>query len=823
MRILLRSLRHSRSLLLLFSALVVAVTAMTSVAFFVDRVDRGLVLQGAALLAADLVIEQGNDIPAEWLEQARQLGLETSEQVSFPSVLFHEDRPVLVQVKAVDGAYPLRGELQVSGSNGLVTAGAPPAGHLYLENNLRDKLQLAADFGAATAPVFPLGELSLQLAGYIEQEPDRGGNLFQLAPRIMLNSADVQASGLLGPASRARYRLLLAGDSNTIAQYRRWLTPRLPHGSRVLDVENARPELRTALDRGRRFLSLAALCASLLAGIAILLAARRYVSRAMDTAAILRTLGMTGWQVMWRHLREIALVLVSGVVTGIVLGYLGQMFLFAVLGEWFSQELPVAGPRPVLTGVLFGTVLLLGFALPALLRIRRVSPLRVLRRELDPPDASALLVWGLALVAFTLLVFWQVQDNRLATSLLLALAAIMLLSVGIGRGLIALLRPYRKSAQGVGFGLAALSRHAALTQWQLAGFSVGISLLLLLGAVRVDLINTWQRSLSPAAPNHFLINIQPDEQQALQQWFKQQGISNSGMYASARGRLTQIDGQAIDATDFATPRARHLATREFSLGFSDRLQSDNRIVAGQPWRAGWRGFSVELGLAQHLGLKPGSQLTFEIAGQQLTAPVVNLRTVSWDSFNVNFFVQGSQDLMADLPVAYLNSIYLTDENSDVVRKLARDYPAMSVLDLRPLLAQVRNIMDKGALAVQGVFVFTLLAAVLVTLGAVQISREERAREIALLRTLGASRGQVLLGVLSEFGLLGLLAGLIAASLSAIAGYVIALQLFDLQPAFNPWIWLAGMSGGLAALLTVGYLASRSLLTTPPMAVLNTGN
>ena len=811
----LRALHQNRSLLLLFSALIVAVAAMTSVAFFVDRVDRGLVLQGSALMAADMVIEHGEQFPPEWSRQAENAGVRFSRQVSFPSVLFFNDEPLLVQVKAVDQHYPLRGELQIETVDKQLINEPPISGQAYIEQVVRNQIGQQADNIS-----IPLGQLELQFAGVLQQEPDRGGSLFQLAPRIMISSEDLANSGLLGPASRAKYRLLIAGEPAAVNAYRIWAVANLPVGARILDVENARPELRTALERGHRFLSLASLCASLLAGIAILLATRRYVTQAIDAAAIMRTFGMTGKQVLLRHLAEIFKVLLVGTLVGLLLGFLGQMLLSAVLGQWFGDKLPMPGFKPVLAGFLYGAVLLPGFSLPVLLRIRQVSPLRVLRRDLAPPDASSLMVWGLAIVAFSLLVFWQVQDFKLAVAVIFSLLAVMFFSILIGYVLILLLKPWRKKTSGIGFGLAALSRHAALTQWQLAGFSLGISLLLILGMVRVDLIDTWQSSLSPTAPNHFLINIQPDEQARLQQWFIQQGIKNSGMYASSRGRLLKIDDKLVEPESFNTDRARRLAAREFSLGFSDQLQTDNRVIAGDSWPPAAGGFTVEQDLATLLGIKPGSKLTFEIAGQMLTAPVINLRSISWDSFNVNFFVQGSENLKQDLPVAYLNSIYLTGNEKQVFRKLSEEYPAVSLLDLRPLLEQVRNIMDKGAMAIEAVFLFTLLAAVLVTLGAVQISREERAQEVAVLRAVGASKKQVVVGVLTEFGLLGLLAGLVSASLSSLTGFLVATQLFGLEPVFNPAIWILGVTAGFVILTTVGYLSTRRLLRQPPLAVLN---
>jgi len=812
-------LKQNRALLLLMVALVVAITAMTSVDFFVDRVDRQLKRQGTALMAADLVIQNGAEFDQSWSDKAIELGLKVSRQVSFPSVLFHNDKPQLVQVKAVDAEYPLRGDFRADSIDGGSFTRGPQTRQAFVDAILKSKFFIP---GREQEVSIPLGNLQLDLRGIVQEEPDRGGNLFQLAPRLMISYDDLHDSGLLGPASRARYRFLVAGEMAAVESFRNWAVSQLPVGARIIDVKNARPELRTALDRGHRFLSLATLCASLLAGIAILLATRRYVNLAIDAAAIMRTIGMTSRQVMNRHIIEILQVLVFGTLIGIFLGYIGQNVLSSLVGNWFGDSLPQPGFRPVLIGLFYGAVLLPGFSLPVLLRIRKVSPLRVLRRDIDPPDASSLFVWGLAVLSFAVLVLWQVQDYKLAVALMLALLSVMLVSVGIGRLFILLLKPSRNKSSGLGLGLAALSRHASLTQWQLAGFSVGITLLLILGVVRIDLINTWTTSLSPTAPNHFLINIQPHEQQQLQQWFEENNVINSGMYASARGRLTHIDGKLVKADEFQTDRGRRLASREFSLGFSDQLQSDNRVVAGDQWPPPQEGFTVEQDLAKHLGLKPGSTMTFDIAGQQVTAPVISLRSISWDSFNVNFFVQGSETMMLDLPVAYLNSIYLDEDPAGVMKKLATDYPAVSILDLRPLLKQIRDIMDKGSLAIETVFMFTLLAAALVTLGAVLISREERAQEIAVLRTLGASRKQVLLGVLAEFGLMGFISGVVAASLASITGYLVAIRLFGLAPVFNPWLWMTGLGIGIVTLLIVGYFSTRSLLNKPPLSVINAG-
>lgn len=813
-----RSALRDPGLRLLGAAVLVAVAALSSVVFFAERVERALELQGAALLAADLVVEQGTEAPQEWRAHAAALGLSAARTVTFPSVIIANERPVLVQAKAVEAPYPMRGRLQVETPQG-ATGAVPAPGQAWLEGRLRDRLQ--ATIGETQ---LAFGELELDAAGLLIDEPDRGGNLFQLAPRLMVNYADAQASGLLGPASRVRHRLLISGDRGAVEQMRGWLVERLPAGSELADIESARPELTNALERARRFLSLAALCASLLAGVAILLAARRYVDRALDGAAVLRTIGLRGRDVLRWHLGRLLTLALLASLVGSLFGLLGQQGLVALLGDWFGESLPAPGLRPLAVGLLFGLGMTLGFALPSLWRVGQVPPLRVLRRELDAPGLAAWVIWALAAAAFYGLMLWQVRDLRLATAMALALLASLLVFMLAGRLMLALLAPLRRLGGAAAIGLAALARYPQLTLLQLAGFGLGITLLLLLAVVRVDIVETWQASLPEQAPNHFMINIQPEERAAVEALMDRRGVPHSGLQATTRARLVAINERKVDPEDYADSRARRLAVREYSLGFGADMSPDNRVLAGRWWddpaAAQQPAFSVEEGLAESLGLRVGDRLTFDVAGQIISAPVTSLRSVAWDSFNVNFFVVGSPALLEGLPVAYLGSLYLADDSESFTLALLQDFPAVSIIDLRPILAQVREIMARGALAVEAVFLFTLVAAALVSLAAVQVSRDERAREVAVMRTLGASRGQLLRAVLAEFGLLGLICGVLSALLAAVAGYLVAVELFDLPGRIGGAVWWLGIGAGAGVVTLVGWLATRRLLGVPPLQVLN---
>jgi putative ABC transport system permease protein len=420
---------------------------------------------------------------------------------------------------------------------------------------------------------------------------------------------------------------------------------------------------------------------------------------------------------------------------------------------------------------------------------------------------------------------WQVQDYRLAVAMGLALVAAIGLLMLAGWVLLRLLAPLRRAGGSAALGLAALARYPQLTLLQLAGFGLGITLLLLLTVVRVDIIDTWQNSLPPDAPNHFLINIQPDEVDPLRAMMAERGIVHSGLHSITRARLLAIDGEPVDPEAYSDQRSRRLATREYSLSFSAEMQPDNRVVDGTWWEgaaAQQPGFSVEDGLAESLGLEIGDTLTFEVAGQRVHAPVTSLRAVAWDTFNVNFFVVGSPEAGRDLPLAYLSSLYLDADNEDFAADIMRSFPAVSVIDLRPIIQQVREIMDRGALAVELVFAFTLLAAALVTVAAAQVSRDERAREVAVMRTLGASRRYLGRAVLFEFGLLGLLGGFLAALLASVSGYLMAVELFDLPGRVSATTWLLGIGAGTLIVALVGWVATRRLLAVPPLRVLNAG-
>jgi putative ABC transport system permease protein len=820
LRLALRMLRQdlaSGELRLLGLALVIAVAATTAVSFFTDRVQQALAQQGAALIAADLAVEDGEPLPQSLTAAARARGLRTSRWLSFPSVIFNGERPILVQVKGVAANYPLRGTLRVRAASGKVNTvqGPPPTGQAWLAPRLLSLL------GKTVGDKLQLGRLTLTIAATIAEEPDRGGSLFQFAPRVLIDLSALPASGLLGPASRVKHRLLVAGPVAAVAGYRDWLQQHLPTGAQVYDLHNARPQLRSALDRGGRFLKLAALTASLLAGAALAISSRGFIQRQSDAAALMRCLGAGTGLVLRIFLARLLLLTLAASLAGGLVGLLAQQGLTLLVGNWFVEGLPAPGPHAWLVGLALGLGLMLGFAVPPLLSLSRIPPLRVLRRDLSVRHGRTL-SWLLAAATLAALITWQADDPALAGRLLGGLGAALLLFYGAAR-LLLWLAGHGLPRLGGSWraGAAALGRHAGMTTLQLAAFGLAITVLLVLAIVRGDLLDTWQRSLPPDTPDHFLINIQPREVQPLAALLARHGLAHTKLFPMIRGRLMAINGHALRPRDYASPRAQRLAARAFNLSLGTRLQPDNRVVAGRWWgpAGGPDGLSVEQGLADTLGIRLGDRLRFDIAGSTVTGRVTSLRSVRWDSFNVNFFVIATPQLLAGQPATYISSFHLGNRTA-VLGELAHDFPGVSVLDVKALLDQVRQVIARGAHAVEAVFAFTLLTAVVLMLAAMQTQRAQRARETGLLRTLGTGNRQLLGAASVEFVGLGLLAGLLGAMMAALIGWLLARQVFELAWLPDWRLWLGGLVIGALAVGIPGLLVSRRLLDVRPGQLLN---
>ena len=822
-----RAMRHGFRLLrrdwragelrLLATAVVLAVTAITAVAWLADRVAAGTEGRASELLGADRAISSTAEIPVALENLALEMGLETTRTLEFTSVILAGDETLLTAIKAVGGAYPLRGELEVgpdADAQRQPAQGVPSSGEVWVEP--RVLLQLDLEPG----DTIELGASTLTIGQVLFLEPDRGGGFQSLAPRVMMHMDDVAGTELVQEASRVRHRLLVAGDADAVSAWARQVEPELGDDAALEAPGQEQPGVAQAMEVAERFLGLSALLTVIVGGVAMLLTIRRYAARHLDRVAVMRCLGATQRQVVAMLTWKMAWLGLFAGLAGTVLGYLVHLLMLALVADYLP-DLPAASWRPGAIGLLTAQVILLGFAIPTVLRLKRVPPLRVLRRDLGDHVYRGASVYVVALLAVFGLMWWQAGDLVLSVyvfgAVLGALAALGLAAAAV----IAVLRMGRGRRGSASLLLSGLVRRPWTASIQIMALGLGLTALLLLTLVRNDLLATWQEGVPEDAANYFLINIQPEEVDELAAMLDEAGLESS-VYPMVRGRLVGINDRDISPSDYDEPRTQRLVDREFNLSWLEELPGDNRVVAGEFWNAGTddaEQFSLEEEMAQRLGVGVGDVLHFEVAGQRYSAPITNIRAVQWDSFNVNFFAAAAPGLLDDAPATYITSFYLPPEQSALLGQLVREFPSVTLIDVNAILDTVRGIMEQGARVVELMAFLTLLSGLVVLLAALQVTREERQFESALLRALGARRALIrrLAGV--EFLLLGGVAGLLAGAAATIAGVVIGRQLFELDYAFNPWFPLIGALVGAVVVTLAGLLATRRLYRVSPMRLL----
>jgi putative ABC transport system permease protein len=674
--------------------------------------------------------------------------------------------------------------------------------------------------------VVTIGSIELRVTRALISRPDQGSGFTDLAPSLLMNDADLAATKLIQPGSRVRYATLFAGNRNQTQSFSVWLEGNAKPAERLRDIAEASPEVSNASMRATRFLSLASLAGVLLCAVAIAMTARRYVKRHLDLAALLKTLGAPQSTVLIVSLVQLICIALLATAVGSLAGYLAQGGLLAILRDMVATELPAPGWQPLFMGLAAALLLLMGFALPSMLQLSRVPAIRVLRRDIGPPKLGTLLAYGPAVFAVGLLIVWVTGDVVLSLWFVLSLA-IALLGFALAGWLLVTLVGRLRGRAGVSwrYGAANLARRRAESIVQIVSLGLGLSALLLLTIIRGDLIDDWRARLPANAPNYFFVNIPPEDREAFQTMLQDEGGRLSRMLPMIRGRMLSINDEPTSGRRFSEGRGEGFANREQNLTWSGEIGPDNTITEGKWFTAEDHGkplVSVATDFQESMQLKLGDKLTFDIAGETVEATISSFRRVQWDSLQPNFFLMFPPGLLEGAAGTYMASAQFRPTDPATIAQLVRRFPGISIFDMDDLLGQVRSIIEKAVLAVQSVFLFTLLAGVVVLLAAVQATRDERRYESAMLRTLGASRRTVLIGVLVEFALIGLMAGAVAAAAASTGAYFLATRLLEIPYQPDPLLWLAGALTGAALVCISGYLATRSALSQPPMMILRHG-
>lgn len=818
----LRSLRrewHSGELAVLLTALTIAVGTLAGVGFLVDRIGRAVQNQATEVLAADLRLESDAAVSADAIAMASGVGLDTARLTTMLSVVIHGDASQLADIRAASTGYPLRGQLVTAEepfTAGQVATGLPAPGECWPDS------RLAAMLGVRIGDTLGVGASELRVTRILISRPDQGAAFVELAPALLMNDAGLAATQLLQPGSRARHMLLLAGKRPALQRFRDWQATHPRPGTRLADVADSSPQIGDAALRATRFLGIASLVSVLLTAVAVAMSARGYVRRHIDNVALLKALGASRRFVLTHSLLQLCMLALLATAGGCLIGWALQGWLLKALGGLLRTDLPPAGFLPVFAGFAVAIAMLAGFALPALLQLTRVPALRVLRHDAGAPPPALWVSLVPALLALVVVAYGTLGEWSISLWFLAGMAGAILVLGLVGLALVRALQRVRSAASSLWrYGLAGLARRPAESVAQIVAFGLGVLLLSMLALLRGDLLRDWRLSLPADAPNYFFVNIPAAEHEAFRSRLQAEGARVERMLPMVRARLVAINGQSAGQLHFASERASGFLEREQNLTWTDELGSDNHIVAGQWWRAEDRGqplVSVAEEFAEALQIRVGDTLDFDLAGEALSVRVASLRKVRWDSFRPNFFLVFPPGLLEDAAGTYMTSARFEPRSPGALAALVRSYPSVSVFNVGDLLSQVRAVVEKAALAVRSVFLFTLGAGLTVLLAAVQASRDERRYETAILRVLGASRRLLVRNLLAEFSILGLLAGLVGASAAVLGGALLS-RMLGLEFHFDPLLWGMGVAGTVLLISTGGWLATRAVLDRPPARLL----
>jgi putative ABC transport system permease protein len=810
----------SGELSILLLALIVAVLSLTAVGFFTSRIAQGVRAQAAEVLAADLRLESPTPLPPHYFAEAAKLGLRSAQVLSFPTAIFSGELSQLAALNAVTANYPLRGHVRIADEPFGVarsTDNIPGRGETWIDARIIAQLKLSL------GTTLRIGAATFTVTQVLDYRPDQGTGFVNLAPAALINYDDIAATQLIQPGSRATYAGLFAGAPAAVAEFRETLSGSKAPGERLRDIEESSRQLTSAVDRASRFLNLASLASVLLAAVAVVMGARRYASRHIDAVALMKCMGAAQRFVLAISIIELTVLALLAVAVGTSLGYVAQSGLVWLLKSLIPSELPAASLAPLPIALVTVLAMLIGFALPPLLQLKSTPPARVLRKTVSAPPLRYGVSYIFALAALFTILWSLVRDTELVLSVLAGVLGVGLVLTLAGYALVRLTTRLRG---GVGvawrYGLANVSRRGTGSVVQIVAFGLGLMVLLLLAVVRGDLLADWRRSLPSDAPNNFLVNIRPEQRAALQDFLASRGFGSPQMYPMVRARITAINGASPKSLKLKGDAARGYAEREQNLTWSANVMEDNQLVAGRWWTADDAGkplVSISSEYAEALHLNLGDKLSFDVAGEPLTATVASIRKIRWDSFRPNFFLVFPPGLLDGAAGTYMTSLYLTQAQRQSLIDLVRQFPTISVFDVDAILKQIRDIMDRASLAVQYVFLFTLAAGIVVLLAAVQATRDERRYESAMLRTLGASRSTVLQGVAAEFSALGFLSGTLAAFGATGVGWILARRLFSLEFTLDPWVWVSGLVCGTILVGLSGTLATRSVVNTPPVVTL----
>ena len=810
---------RERDVRVVLSALIIAVATVATIALFASQLQRTLVSSASSFLAADrqLEAENGRPIPEGWMQEAEQRGLETARMVEFSTMVFGAGNFQLVSVKAVNNAYPLRGEVEYQeGAEAprQTVAHGPAPGEVWINPRLLRLLELEL------GDTLEVGNQGLIISGLLVREPDGGFNMSALAPRVMMHVDDVGATGVIQEGSRVEYVYLFAGEEALLDDYYGWLQPRLEPSHEWEGVRDGETFSRS-LERAERFLLLGGSLAVMLAAVAVVVASRQYALSQRDTVALLKTLGVRSQGIGRLYLRRLALWGIVGAVGGLLVALPLYWLLSSVLGDVLERQIDYQiDPNALAPALLTALVSLFAFAYPPIRRLRNVPAMRVLRSQPGESGREAIPDLVIAVVAIFGLVWMYAREVSLVLSLLGGLALLLGTLGLLGWLMVTTLRRISGGGNAWRLALVGLYRHRRASLSQIAVFAMTLMLAATLILVRTSLLDDWQSQLPEDTPNHFLINIAPEAVDEVDAFWAERGHPLEKLYPMVRGRLTELNGKPVKEAVTKDERVGAL-NRELNLTWMEELPEDNGIVAGQWFTNGQTdGVSIEAELAGKLGVEVGDELGFTIGSEKITETVTSVRTVQWDSMKPNFYMAFPPGGgLEDMPATWITAFYLPAYLKSQLNDFSRRFPTVSVLEIDHVIERIQEIVRQVTQAIEAILALILAAALVVMAAVVSATMQDRQREGALLRTLGGRQTLLVRSTMLEFALLGFFAGILG--VAAAEGAVWALQFRMFEGEFR-WHWQTILPIPLFSALVLalfGRWQLKPVLSVSPMLLL----
>ena len=820
-----RLFRHEArrgELTIILLAIVLSVAAVLSLSLFSERLQGALKSRSAAFIAADAQLRSDDPINEEWLARAREEGLATAKQVATRSMVFKGDEMSLVDLRAVNDAYPLKGTVNITDQpfgEKRNTAELPQSGEAWVQSRLFQSL------GLSIGDSIEIGDGTFTVTHVLVDIPDAGFSVFNTDPIALINLNDLEKAAITGPGSRARYVGFFAGDAGDIENFNTWLLPQLNddlHSWRT--VEDDESAIGRSVASAERYFLLASLLAIVLAAVSIAVAAQRYAQRHFDPVAIMKTLGATSSTIRKVYLFQILFITGLGIFIGLVIGFIGQQVVVSLVADRVDVSLDVWHWRPLLIAVATGATCALLFSLYPLLQLFSVPPLRVLRKDISANLRSRSIQFVASGGAIFLLMWMYSRDLKISAILFVSGAALVLGLLGATYILIAVGRKLGSGRMGAWqLAWARIKRRAMDNSVQLISFSVTIMLLLVVLVMRNDMVSQWRSQLPEGTPNYFLINITPDIQPELDRHFADNGVKIEEFYPVIRGRFVSVNGEGVNTEvskeDEPNREGRRGLGREANLTWSNALQKENEVIDGnwhgdedKQYSEGWFPVSVEEGVAERLNIKMGDRLTFNVGSEIVETKVTSIRTVNWQTMQPNFFFVIHPEAMAAFSPTYITSFYLPTERKAELTNLLKPFASITMFDVDARINQLREIVDQVSVAVEFILVLVLLAGSLVLIAQVQASMDERRQEIAILRTLGAKGALIRKSVIFEFVIIGVVAGFMAAMANELSLYLLQTSVFQMEASLHPEYWAIAPSVGAVVVGILGAFGCWRLLT-----------